>query len=930
MKKRGKLKGKSKIKNSGSRKAASTAKAAAAASSTTKKQYRKIKYVVKEVVRYEGNSKMEITTILHFEAYFELDDEKTRQLIYGQLLTSGARPLEIKEFNTDEYTAPFYKEFTKYKDITTDEEKPYGKKHTSDINPTENSPKELKDKALAEVLAKVSGDSLTKLHDMENSVEISKATRAGESFLSSRAYKQSRIDAAMLKAGSKQAKYLEKLNRDYEKSREKIDMTKEDYYKSIRRTRKLLNDFERVNEKLGEIGYMLETYMGGPFILVDPQYWKDLFKRAGMAISAASAMFVEGIKKEKEETLFKRLEELRGERMMVNLDKREAEAKARVEEKILLREELTEERLKERALDRIKRNVEKYDGGKTEEEKQAKIKTKFNEELMKISEMKLAKSGAFERLPAMAERDRLYQEVIYTFNRADAEIYGKTYKAKKAGDEKKVKELEEASKKIKEEKSRLVQQRDNKNYNPKEKPETKEELDYIKKLGENKEKGFEKIVSLVEKEEKRLAKLPKDEAPKEEETLKEEASVLKDEPKKEEPKPEPKKPEEKPKEVKQEDKNSEIKQKEAPRSEKVVGIDRNALENEFKALMASKEPRKAYHTIYDEANMMDDLQDKGLSYEEARAKTDEFYEKFDEEQRQKELAKEALKEKVETKKEVKVKPKPEVKPEPKEKVETKVEVKPEPKPEPKQEPKVEPKPEVKEVKPEPKFEKKEENKPVELWEREDFLKDLREARDGLESYGDLVEKVQESYENSSLKDENKWEKKDDLDNVRQDIEMVKNMIEEIKETIPKERNLPKNDDDMGSVFERKEEKEIGSVFEKPKVNGEIDRDRFNDLKHLLGQIKIKLEDSYKPKIEPLKKERLTALSKPKLDAKQRRAKLEKTYNETVGKEKEAEKQEAKKQEELKKQKQEQEKKDKTKELKPKTAPEIGGLSGLNR
>lgn len=894
MKKHGKLKSKEKIKNSGSRKVASTAKAAAAASSTTKKQYRKIKYVVKEVVRYEGDSKMEITTIFHFEACFELDDEKTRQLIYGQLLTAGARPLEIKEFNTDKYTAPFFKEFTKYKDLQTGVEKTYGNRHTSDINPTENSHKELKDKALAEVLAKVSGDSLTKLHDMENSVEISKATRAGETFLSSRAYKQSRIDAAMLKAGSKQAKYLEKLNKDYEKSREKIDMTKEDYYKSIRRTRKLLNDYERVNERLGEIGYMLETYMGGPFVLVDPQYWKDLFKRAGMAVSAASAMFVEGIKKEKGETLFKRLEELRGERIMVNLDKREAEAKARVEEKIILREELTEERLKERALERIKRNVEKYDGGKTEEEKQAKIKTKFNEELVKISEMKLAKSGAFERLPAMAERDRLYQEVIYTFNRADAEIYGKTYKAKKAGDEKKVKELEEASKKIKEEKSRLVQQRDNKNYNPKEKPETKEELDYIKKLGESKEKGYEKIVSLVEKEEKRLAKLPKDEAPKEEETPKEAPAL------KEEKKPEPKQ-EQKPKEVKQEDKNSEIKPKETPRSEKEPERDNLTLEEEMKVLRGSNKPLKAYHSVYDEQNMMDDLQEKGLTWEEARAKTDEFFKKFDEEQRQKELAKEQPKEEAT-----------------KDKVKTKQEPKPEPKPEPKSEPKIE-----------PKIDKKEDNKPVELRKREDFLRDLREARDFLESFADLNEKVQESYENSSLRDENVWDKKNDLDNVRQDLKMVNNMIEEIKETIPKERNSLKAVDDIGSVFERKEE--IGSVFEKPTIKGEIDMSRFKDMKANFGLIEKALRETYKPKIEPLKKERLTALANSKLDAKERRKNLEKVYNETIGKEKEMEKQELKRQEELKKQKQEQEKKDKqTKELKPKTAPEIGGASGLSR
>lgn len=915
MKKRGKLKSKVKIKNSGSRKVASTATAAAAAASTTKKQWRKIKAVVKEVVRYEGDSKMEITTILHFEGCFELDDETTRQRIYGQLLTAGVRPHEIKEFNTDEYTAPFYKEITKYKNLKTDTEKPYGKRHTSDIKTIESSPKAKQDQALAEVLSKMSGDSLEKLHDTDKAAEVSMAIRDGITFLSSRAYKQSRIDAALQKAGSKFAKQMDKLNSEYEKNKNKALATKDENYDALRTMRNVLREQERLENELGSVKHLLNSYMGGPFALIDPQFWKDLFKRAGMAVNAAAVVFAEELKKNKEEKLFARLEEIRGERMLVNTDKREAEAKARVEEKILLREELTEERLKERALERIKRNVEKYDGNKSEEEKQAKIKTKFNEELEKISEMKLAKSGAFERLPAMAERDRLYQDAIDSFNRADVEIYGKTYKAKKAGDNEKVKELEGLAAKIKEEKSRLVQQRDNKNYNLKEKPETEEEFKYIKKLGEAKEKGYEKIVSLVEKEEIRLFNLPKDD-----ETPKEEAPVLKDEIKKPEPKPEPKtdkKEEKKPKEVKQEDKNSEIKQKEAPRSEKVTGIDRDALENEFKAARASKEPLKAYHTIYDEANMMDDLQDKGLSYKEARAKTDEFFKKFDEEQRQKELLKDQPKEA----------PKEKVEEQPKEKVEAKVEPKPEVKPEPKQEPKidkVEPKPEAK---PEPKFEKKEENKPVELWKREDFLKDLREARDNLESYGDLVEKVQESYENSILRDENEWDKKDDLDNVRQDLKMVNNMIEEIKETIPKERNLTKVDD-MGSVFERKEE--IGSVFEKPKVKGEIDRDRFNDLKHLLGQIKIKLEDSYRPKIEPLKKERLAALSKPKLDAKKRRAKIEQDYKDTIGKEKEMEKQEAKKQEELKKQKQEQEKKDKTKELKPKTAPEIGGPSGFGR
>lgn len=933
MKKRGKFKGKIKVKSSGSRKAASTAAAATTATSTTKKQWRKIKAVVKEVVRYEGDSRMEITTILHFEACFELDDETTRQRIYGQLLTAGVRPHEIKEFNTDEYTAPIFKDFTKYKDLQTNVEKTYGNKHVSDIKPTENSLKEKQDQALAEVLTKMSGDSLQKLHDTDSAAEVSMAIRDGITFLSSRAYKQSRIDAALQKAGSKFAKQMEKLNKDYEKNKNKIVDTKEEKYDSFRTARNVLREQERLENELGSINHLLNSYMDGPFVLIDPQFWKDLFKRAGMAVNAAAAVFVEEIKKDKEEKLFARLEEIRGERMIVNTDKREAEAKARVEEKILLREELIEERLKERALEKIKRNVEKYDGNKTEEEKQVIIKNKFNAELEKISEMKLAKSGAFERLPAMAERDRLYQEVIYTFNRADAEICGKTYKAKKAGDEKKVLELEEISKKIKEEKSRLVTQRDAKNYDKNEKPETKEELDYIKKLGENKEKGYEKIVSLVEKEEKRLAKLPKDEAPKEEETLKEEAPVLKDEPKKEEPKPEPKKQEQKPKEIKQEAKNSEIKQKEAPRSEKVIGIDRNALENEFKAVRASKEPRKHYHEVGDEQNMMDDLQEKGLSWEEARAKTDEFFKKFDEEQRQKEILKEQPKEapkdkkedKVIDKVEAKVDPKPEVKPEPKEKVETK--------PEPKTDKKPEPKPEVKtEPKPEPKFEKKtepkEENKPVTLWDKKDLLRELERARDDLKEFSEVVKNTLESYENSSLRDDNPWEKKNDLEKAAQAYNIVLNMIGEIKEALPQEKQIKQ--DDIGSVFERKEE--IGSVFEKPKAPaGEIDRGRFKDIKHILGQLKIELEDTYKPKIEPLKKERLAALAKPKLDAKKRRTKLEQDYKDTVGKEKEQEKQELKRQEELKKQKQEQEKKDKqTKELKPKTAPEIGGPSGLGR
>lgn len=935
MKKRGKLKGKSKIKNSGSRKVESkntsttTAAATAAAASTAKKQYRQIRTYVKEIVD-GGESNIVKVTVLKFNACFELDDETTRQIIYAELLRAGVRPHEIKEGNVDEYTEPKFEDYTLYYKPYSGEKTTYKNKHVSDLHPTGNDNKERQKQALDEVLVKMSGDSLQKLLDTGEWINIKSVTRDSIAYLSSRAYKQSRIDAAIQKAGSEHAKQLEKLNKEYEKSRNKAYENKEDIFKSIARDRRIIKEQERLIQNLGSIEHLVTTYYGGPFMLIDPQFWNDQFAKMGAAMHAGLAIFNEALMKSSEEKIYKKLEEIREKKSLVMTEKREAEAKARIDENNLLREELTEEKLKEKALDKIKREVDKTDGDKTEEEKQVIIKNKFNEELEKISEMKLAKTGAFERVAIIADRDNLYQPAIDALNRTDLEIYKKKYEASKKGDVEKVKELEGLAEKVKEEKSRLHQQRNAKNYDKNEKPESEEEIKYIKSLGDNKEKGYEKIVTLVEKEEIRLFNLPKDD-----ETPKEEAPVKQDEPKKQEPKPEPKidkKEDKKPKEIKQEDKNSQNKPKETPRSEKEPERDNLTLEEEMKALRGSKEPRKHYHEVGDEQNMMDDLLDKGLSHEEARAYVDKYFEKFDEEQRQKEL----LKAQPKDNKETKVEPKPEAK----EKVETKVEAKPEPKPEPK----VETKPEVKqepkekvdakvEVKPEPKIEpkidKKEADKPVELWMREDFLKDLREARDNLESYGDLVEKVQESYENSSLKDENEWVKKNDLDNVRQDLKMVNNMIEEIKETIPKERNLAKAVDDMGSVFKRKEE--IGSVFEKPTIKGEIDMSRFRDMKTNFGLIEKALRETYKPKIEPLKKERLAALANPKLDAKQIRKNLEKVYNETIGKEKEAEKQEAKKQEELKKQKQEQEKKDKqTKELKPKTAPEIGGPSGLGR
>lgn len=901
MKKRGKLKGKVKVKNSGSRKVESkntsttTAVATAATTSTAKKQYRQIRTYVKEIVD-GGNSNIVKVTVLKFNACFELDDETTRQIIYAELLRAGVRPHEIKEGNVDEYTEPKFEDYTLYYKPYSGEKTTYKNKHVSDLHPTGNDSKEKQKQALDEVLMKMSGDSLQKLLDTGEWINIKSVTRDSITYLSSRAYKQSRIDAAMQKAGSEHAKHLEKLNKEYEKSRNKAYENKEDIFKSIARDRRIIKEQERLIQNLGSIEHLVTTYYGGPFMLIDPQFWKDQFAKMAAAMHSGLAVFNEALMKSSEEKIYKKLEEIREKKSLVMIDKREAEAKARIDENNLLREELTEEKLKEKALNKIKREVDKTDGDKTEEEKQVIIKNKFNEELEKISEMKLAKSGAFERVAAMGDRDSLYQPAIDALNRTDLEIYKKKYEASKKGDVEKVKELEGLAEKVKEEKERIKQQRNAKNYDKNEKPETEEELKYIKSLGDNKEKGYEKIVSLVEKEEIRLFNLPKDE------TSKEEAPVLKDEIKKPEPKPEPKidkKEEKKPKEIKQEAKNSEIKQKEAPRSEKVVGIDRDALENEFKAVRASKEPRKHYHEVGDEQNMMDDLQDKGLTWEEARAKTDEFFKKFDEEQRQKELLKEQPKEAQKDKKE--------------DKVIDKVEAKVDPKPE---------------VKPEPKIDKKEDNNPVNIWEKQDFLRDLDRAKDDLKEVIETIKNTQESYEESTLTDKTPWDKKNDRESAEQAYELVLNAIAEIKDTLPKEKTV--NESDIGSVFERKEE--IGSVFEKPKAPaGEIDRSRFKDLKYVLGQIKIEIEDKFKLKIEPLKQERKLALSKPKLDAKERRKNLEKVYNETIGKEKEAEKQELKKQEELKKQKQEQEKKDKqNKELKPKTAPEIGGPSGLGR
>lgn len=963
------------------------------------RKYKKIIARYVETEEYDGDGKSEyivtIKEMMNFEICYEENDELTRQIVYGQLLQMGVNPSEIREVSVDRYREPeyaVYKNFNKLNrktgfesndDYFRDYRALVKKKH--DLTTDEGR----KD-ALYEMLEIMGGDSRKKIQAQEKriGVDIKKLSRNGILFLSSPEYRQSRIDAAISAATAKLDKRLKVLDKTFEESYLKRQKLKDDLFEYVGKSFKQKRDMQQLNEKLNSFEH-ISQYLGGPFMLLDPKFWKDQLTKLNLAVSNAVSTGVEVYMEHKKEKLDEKIEELKSDRNETRQEKREEAAMARIDEKGKIKEKETEARLKDKAFeDAVLKNMK---AKKSTTDKKQDIRNIYNSKLEEISEMKLAKTGAFGKIKETIDRDKTYQLAVNTLNKAVSELGKEEFKLKKNKKTKEAEEINVKKEKLRDEITRLTNQKNFNNYNKNGTGETDKQRKYIDLLIDSKDKNAYEILNIVETERERV-----------ESEEKENVSTLNvdNEPK---PKPEPKpevKPEDKPEakvevkpEVKEDryqksidalnrvdaqlfrnlldekkagrldnvkeldklytmvfEEKEEIKKynrenlseeeilaiadrleklvkkidedkskilnnaiKEASRSEKEPERDNLTLEEEMKALRGSKEPLKAYHSVYDEDNMMNDLQDQGLSREEARAKTDEYFKKFDEEQRQKEL----LKAQPKDNKEDKVKDKPEAK------VETKIEPKVEVKQEPKLEPKPEPKPEPKS---EPKFEQKEADKPVELWMREDFLKDLREIRDNLESFADLNEKVQESYESSSLEDENSWEKKSDLENVRQDLKMVNNMIEEIKETIPKERNLTKVDD-MGSVFERKEE--IGSVFEKPTIKGEIDMSRFKDMKANFALIEKTLREKYMPKIEPLKQERKLALAKPKLDAKERRKNLEKVYNETIGKEKEAEKQEAKRQEELKKQQQEQEKKDKqAKELKPKQTPEIGGPHGF--
>lgn len=944
------------------------------------RKYKKIiaRYVETEQYDGEGNSEYIVTIkeMMNFEICYEENDELTRQIVYGQLLEMGVNPSEIREVDTDRYREPEYAVYKNYNKLNRktgfESNDDYFRDYRASVKKKHDlTTDEGRKDALYDMLEIMGGDSRKKIQAQEKrvKVDIKKKSRNGILFLSSPEYRQSRIDAAISAATAKLDKRLKELDKTFEESYLKRQKLKDDLFEYVGKSFKQKRDMQQLNERLNSFEH-ISQYFGGPFMLLDPKFWKDQLTKLSLAVSNAVSTGVEVYMEHKKEKLDEKIEELKADKNETRQEKREEAAMARIDEKGKIKEEETEARLKDKAFeDAVLKNMK---AKKSTTDKKQDIKNIYNAKLEEISEMKLAKTGAFGKIKETIDRDKTYQLAVNTLNKAVSELGKEEFKLKKNKKTKEAEEINVKKEKIRDEITRLTNQKNFNNYNKNGTGETDKQRKYIDLLIDSKDKNAYEILNIVETERERV-----------ESEEKENVSTLNvdNEPK---PKPEPK-PEVKPEakvevkpEVKEDkyqksiyalnrvdaqlfrslldekkagrldnvkeldklytlvfEEKEEIKKyrrenlseeeilavadrleklvkkidedkskilnkaiKETPRSEKEPERNNLTLEEEMKALRGSNKPLKAYHSVYDEDNMMNDLQDQGLSREEARAKTDEYFKKFDEEQRQKEAQKDQAKDK----KEDKVKDKLEAK------VETKEEVKPEPKFE-------------------NKIDKKEDNKPIQLWKREDFLKDLREARDNLESYGDLVEKVQESYDSSNLEDENPWEKKNDLANVKQDIEMVKNMIEEIRETIPKERKLTKNDDDMGSVFERRDE--IGSVFEKPKVKGEIDMSRFKDMKANFALIEKTLREKYMPKIEPLKKERLAALAKPKLDAKERRKNLEKVYNETVGKEKEAEKQEAKKQEELKKQQQEQEKKDKqAKELKPKQTPEIGGPHGF--
>lgn len=844
-----------------------------------KERYRKITAVMTDT--NEGNdsfAEIEKTDVMRVRFFVPFNDERARALVYGQLQSLGFELKDIKEKSEEKWEENFFWNITEYKPEGRDA-KQYGKKlKSSEKNREEN---------FYEVMSEMTGYNKKKLKQLGREYVENELFKNGKTLLASPEYKKARIEHAIERNRKYVDKKLNVLNEEitkvYEKSNDlwvrsrKIAVDAYKLSKELEKRESTLNSFEHIGE-----------YLGGPFMLMDPKFWKDQIERLTLAfknaVAVTSEVLIDREKTKNKENIEGKKEmrdELYDEGNQIAKETRESESDKINEERA---EEREKNKLIQKAINKAQKDPENFE---------IILKNDLANLKEQLSEIKLNREGFFQRVDEWKRIDNEYKDVLDSLDFARGDINEKMRQLRKKKGikteekQEEMDKLKEKKNKIAKEKERLNNNKFEEKYGDKEtrrkRVRSSKEDEYLRTLANNKGNEFASYKRLIEREEERISKIPElskedqenlnafidfkkdherrlanakakkdvDEIGKLENSLKSVTEAIKDiiddnEGKKEEPKQ---------KENKQIDKNSEIKPKETPRSEKETERDNLTLEEEIKALRGSKESVKAYHSIYDEQNMMDDLQDKGLSYQEARAKTDEYYKKYDEAKRVEEIEK--------AKKEI----------------------------------------------------KKEANKKLEDYlstpadkESLHYLKvDVERTCVELQDFVRKIESADEVFSNSYEIDDKKFERKEDKEEALKNIEDLQKIVAEIKN-----RDTSNSNNNLADVLWKKssfdtliEKKQMGNVFEK---ENPIKVSEYKDFSKLYGEIKRKLEDKFKPKIEPMLNDSRRAYTK--LKNQESVVDIRKKMEENYKKEKELEKEyERKKALEKEKEKQkEQEKK----------------------
>ena len=594
---------------------------------------------------------IEKTNILRVRLYVPFDDEEKKALVYGQLQVMGFDIQDVKEETTTAWEENIFYSTTGYIPAGRDAKVYQNTTKSEEID---------RDKNFYEVMARFTGYTEEKLRSLGKEYVEKELFKNGKTMLSDPIYRQARIEEAISRDkkyfDEKVAEKNEKISSLFEKNNDKWEV--------LKKKTKQVFDIQKAVEKLEkeEKNQGLDRYYGGPFIILDPKFWKDQWKKLKIAVQNMAAvigqLYIEKqIKNNKEE-----IEKTKQERNELYDEARETIKEKREEEKDKINEEVVEEKEKDKLIQKAINEAKKESKNNPDDyipiliNKLTKIKTQ-------LEENKQQRIGGFAILDEERKIDGDYKEALATLDDAMRSIAKeKNRLLRKSGSSTNdIKDLDERRKKLEQERARLQQNKFEEKWGDKETRQKRvrsiKEDNYLKSLGktkidENQGISFYSIQNMVNDELDRVAKLrelSKDEKEdmknisnfvnnKERELAKAKASndkttiekieneiknakqTLKDIV--DEREGSKKITREIRREVIIEEPKQEI--KEARREEKNVEPE------------APKTPLKAYHTVWDEQNMIDDLIEKGMSREEAKAKTEAFYQEFDKQQREKE------------------------------------------------------------------------------------------------------------------------------------------------------------------------------------------------------------------------------------------------------------------------------------------------------